>query len=149
MSRGRGNVCRPAPLGELACLRPQRREIGIADRVGITAAGAMFEFEPGQEPALRPVLEREHGIGDTEIDQGLRPNDRARTSRTIDHDLGVRIGRYVPDAQDQFANGRPSTMTKSSLAARMETMSWAETLGVCRRCSTSSPNTLLGTLTPA
>ena len=47
------------------------------------------------------------------------------------------------------AKVRPSMIARSSPASCIAFSAAAVTRGVCRACSTSSPNALLGTLTPA
>ena len=62
----------------------------------------MLEAEARQRPTLRAVLECDHRIGHTEINERLGADDGARAARTVDDDLGVGIRRDVADAQHQL-----------------------------------------------
>ena len=75
------------------------------------------------------------------VERVLSPENFASTVYTK---LGI-----DPDKLLYSANGRPSTMTKSAPAACIAATACAVSRGVCRQCSTISPNVLLGTFTPA
>ena len=60
-------------------------------------------------------------------------------------------GQHTPPGMLKFVNsgvGRLSRTTMSSPASSIACSSSAETCGVAHSCSTTSPNALLGTLTP-
>ncbi len=73
--------------------------------VAIALRSAVLQRQVGQVPALGAVLQRVDGVGNAQVDQGLRADDGARAARAIDHDGRGRIGHQAAHAQRQLAIG--------------------------------------------
>ena len=101
MGDGRIDRKRAAHYREPLRPRPQRSSLGTG--LAVTAIGIARELKPGEEPALRPVLQRKDGIGDAEVDQGLGADDRAGAAGAVHYDPGLRIGCDVADAQHELS----------------------------------------------
>ena len=97
-------------------------EVGCRDRLWKAEACVVVEFETCETPPLRAVQQRNHPSGNTEIDEGLRANDTARTPRAIYNNcrsflrhtggaqaqLGVRTGDASWNAHALMFGGRAS-----------------------------------------
>src|ERR1700704_5552441 len=103
MGHARRHVADAPALRERAGARRQPGGIARVDLAGIAPARAVLALQSRPRPTLRPGLQRIDRIGYAEIDQQLRPDDRARAARAVDHDRGRRVGDDVPDAERELA----------------------------------------------
>ena len=76
--------------------------IVVAD-VAKALAGAFDQVQARQCPTDGAIAQSTHGVGDAGIDEGLRANDAARATGTVDDDAGGRTGGERTCAKHQFA----------------------------------------------